>query len=115
MILEVAMDLMQPRLVQRIVDEGIARLDMSVVTNTGLLMVELALVGAVGGLGCTVFATLSAQSFGADLRHALFRQVQSFSFGNLDELAPGPGQPGHGPTDGLFERCNGQADAPGIP
>ena len=89
MILEVAMDLMQPRLVQRIVDEGIARLDMSVVTNTGLLMVGLALVGAVGGLGCTVFATLSAQSFGADLRHALFRQVQSFSFGNLDELETG--------------------------
>jgi len=89
MILEVAMDLMQPRLVQRIVDEGIARLDMSVVTNTGLLMVGLALVGAVGGLGCTVFATLSAQSFGADLRHTLFRQVQSFSFGNLDELETG--------------------------
>ncbi len=89
MILEVAMDLMQPRLVQRIVDEGIAQLDMSVVTDTGLLMVGLALVGAVGGLGCTVFATLSAQGFGADLRHALFRKVQSFSFGNLDDLETG--------------------------
>ncbi|MGA9347539.1 MAG: ABC transporter ATP-binding protein [Anaerolineae bacterium] len=89
MILEVAMDLMQPRLVQRIVDEGIARLDMSVVTNTGLLMVGLALVGAAGGLGCTVFATMAAQGFGADLRHALFRHVQSFSFGNLDDLETG--------------------------
>jgi ATP-binding cassette subfamily B multidrug efflux pump len=89
MILEVAMDLMQPRLIQRIVDEGIAQLDMSVVTNTSLLMVGLALVGAVGGLGCTVFATLSAQGFGADLRHALFRKVQSFSFGNLDDLETG--------------------------
>jgi ATP-binding cassette subfamily B multidrug efflux pump len=89
MILEVAMDLMQPRLVQRIVDEGIAQLDMAVVTNTGLLMVGLALVGAVGGLGCTVFATLAAQGFGADLRHTLFRKVQSFSFGNLDDLETG--------------------------
>jgi len=89
MILEVAMDLMQPRLIQRIVDEGIAQLDMSVVTNTGLLMVGLALIGAVGGLGCTVFATLSAQGFGADLRHTLFRKVQSFSFGNLDDLETG--------------------------
>lgn len=89
MILEVAMDLMQPRLVQRIVDEGIAQLELSVVTNTGLLMVGLALIGAVGGLGCTVFATLSAQGFGADLRHALFRQVQSFSFSNLDDLETG--------------------------
>jgi len=89
MILEVAMDLMQPRLIQHIVDVGIAQLELSVVTNTGLLMVGLALVGAVGGLGCTVFATLSAQGFGADLRYALFRQVQSFSFGNLDDLETG--------------------------
>jgi len=89
MVLEVAMDLMQPRLVQRVVDEGIARLDMSIVINTGLLMMGLAIVGAVGGFGCTVFATLAAQGFGADLRHTLFRQVQSFSFGNLDDLETG--------------------------
>ncbi len=89
MVLEVAMDLMQPRLVQRVVDEGIAQLDMSIVINTGLLMIGLAIVGAVGGSGCTVFATLAAQGFGADLRHALFRQVQSFSFGNLDDLETG--------------------------
>lgn len=89
MILEVAMDLMQPRMIQRIVDEGIAQLDMSIVANTGLLMVGLALVGAVGGFGCTVFSTLAAQGFGADLRHTLFRQVQSFSFGNLDDLETG--------------------------
>jgi ATP-binding cassette subfamily B multidrug efflux pump len=89
MILEVAMDLMQPRLIQRIIDEGIAQLDMSTVINTGLLMLGLALVGAVGGLGCAVFATLAAQGFGADVRHTLFRKVQSFSFGNLDDLETG--------------------------
>ena len=89
MILEVAMDLMQPRMIQRIVDVGIAQLDMAVVTNTGLLMVGLAIVGAAGGFGCTVFATLAAQGFGADLRHTLFRKVQSFSFGNLDDLETG--------------------------
>ena len=89
MILEVMMDLMQPKLVEQIIDVGIAQLDMSIVTNTGLLMVGLAFVGAVGGLGCTVFATLAAQGFGVDLRHTLFRKVQSFSFGNLDELETG--------------------------
>ncbi len=89
MILEVAMDLMQPRMIQRIVDVGIAQLDMAVVTNTGLLMVGLAIVGAAGGFGCTVFATMAAQGFGADLRHTLFRKVQSFSFGNLDDLETG--------------------------
>jgi ATP-binding cassette subfamily B multidrug efflux pump len=89
MLLEVAMDLMQPRMIQRIVDEGIARFDMVVVAQTGLLMVGLALIGAVGGVGCAIFATLASQGFGTDLRAALFRKVQSLSFGNLDELETG--------------------------
>jgi len=89
MVLEVTMDLMQPRLTQQIVDVGIAQLDLSVVINTGLLMVGLALIGAFGGAGCTVYAVIAAQGFGADLRSDLFRTVQSLSFGNLDELETG--------------------------
>jgi ATP-binding cassette subfamily B multidrug efflux pump len=89
MVLEVAMDLMQPRLVQRIVDQAIAPMDMAVVYQTGALMLGAALVGLLGGTGCAVYATLAAQGFGADLRAALFRKVQSLSFGNLDELETG--------------------------
>lgn len=89
MMLEVAMDLMQPRMIQRIVDEGIAHYDIEVVIQTGLIMVGLALFGAVGGVGCTIFATLASQGFGTDLRGDLFRKVESFSFGNLDELETG--------------------------
>jgi ATP-binding cassette subfamily B protein len=89
MVLEVAMDLMQPRLVQNIVDQGIAQRDMGVVINTGLTMVGLAVAGLVGGMGCTVFAILASQGFGADLRQALFGKVQSLSFANLDELVTG--------------------------
>ncbi|MBN1812491.1 MAG: ABC transporter ATP-binding protein, partial [Anaerolineae bacterium] len=89
MILEVAMDLMQPRMIQRIIDEGIAQLDLAVVTQTGLLMIGLALIGAVGGVGCTVFSMLASQGFGTDLRSALFRKVESLSFGNLDRLETG--------------------------
>jgi ATP-binding cassette subfamily B protein len=89
MLLEVSMDLMQPRMIQRIVDEGIARLDMAVIVQTGLLMIGLALVGAVGGVGCTIFSVLASQGFGTDLRGDLFRKVQTLSFGNLDELETG--------------------------
>src|SRR5262245_58067112 len=74
MALEVAMDLMQPRLIQRIVDQGIARSDIGAVTTTGLWMLGAALTGLVGGIGCTVFAIMAGQSFGADLRGALFRK-----------------------------------------
>src|SRR5262245_35405129 len=89
MALEVAMDLMQPWLIQRIVDQGIARSDMAVVTTTGLWMVGAALLGLAGGVGCAIFAVMAGQSFGADLRGALFRKVQSLSFGNLDRLETG--------------------------
>ena len=89
MTLEVTMDLMQPRMVERIVDEGIARLDLSLVLHTGLLMFGLAVIGALGGMSNGIFAELSVQAFGADLREALFRKVQTFSFGNLDELETG--------------------------
>ena len=89
MVLEVAMDLTQPWLIERIVDIGIARSDLNFVVNTGLLMVAFALIGLVGGGGCTIFAVLAAQGFGADLRGSLFRKVQSLSFGNLDRLETG--------------------------
>jgi ATP-binding cassette subfamily B multidrug efflux pump len=89
MLFEVAMDLMQPRLMQRIVDEGITPMNMPVVIQTGLLMVGLAVLGWFGGAGNGFFATKAAQGFGADLRGALFRHVQSLSFANLDRLETG--------------------------
>lgn len=89
MVLEVVMDLMQPRMIQRIVDVGLAQLDMQVVISTGLWMIGFALIGAVGGVGCTVFSVLASLNFGADLRDTLFKKVQSLSFSNLDELETG--------------------------
>jgi ATP-binding cassette subfamily B multidrug efflux pump len=89
MILEVAMDLLQPRMVQRIVDDGIANLDLNLVLQTGLLMCGLAAIGAFGGISNGVFTEMVVQGFGADLREYLFRKVQTFSFGNLDALETG--------------------------
>jgi ATP-binding cassette subfamily B protein len=89
MTLEVAMDLMQPRLVARIVDVGIANSDLTIVIQTGLIMVGCAVLGAIGGMSNGVFAELTVQGFGADLREFLFRTVQKFSFGNLDRLETG--------------------------
>ena len=52
-------------------------------------MVGIAVVGMLGGAGCTVFAVQAAMSVGADVRDALFEKIQSFSFGNLDQLGTG--------------------------
>ncbi len=89
MIVEVAMDLMQPRMMQRIVDDGIRSGNQKLVLETGLIMLIFALIGAVGGIGCTVFAVRAAFSFGTDLRSSVYRKMQTLSFGNLDQLGTG--------------------------
>lgn len=89
MILEVSMDLVQPRLIQHIVDFGIAHRDLGLVLRTGVWMILAAVVGVGGGIGCTIFAVVAAFRTGADLRSALFRKVQAFSFSNLDRLGTG--------------------------
>jgi ATP-binding cassette subfamily B protein len=62
---------------------------MTVVISTGLWMLTAAVIGLAGGAGCTVYAILAGQYFGADLRGTLFRKVQALSFGNLDSLETG--------------------------
>jgi len=86
---EVACDLLQPTLLGRIVDEGIATMNMAVIIRIGLLMIGAAIVGWFGGAGNGVFATRAAQGFGADLRGDLFRHVQRLSFSNLDRIETG--------------------------
>jgi len=89
MALEVAMDLLQPRLLQGIVDIGIARRDARMILSTGGLMVGIALMGLAGGVGCSICAVLAGQGLGADLRRDVFGKVQRLAFGDLDRLETG--------------------------
>ena len=89
MALEVGMDLMQPRLLQRVIDVGIGQSRLDIVYQSGGLMALCAVIGLVGGAGCTIYAVLAAQGLGADLRGTLFAKVQTLSFGNLDKLETG--------------------------
>lgn len=89
MMLEVAMDLMQPTLIEKIVDNGITQMNMSYVIHMTLLMLGLAVIGAFGGITNGIFSVMVSQSFSADVRESLFKKVQSLSFGNLDNLETG--------------------------
>lgn len=86
MLVEVITDLYQPLLMASIIDQGIAQGDVSFIIQTGIKMIGIAVIGMVGGFGCTIAASIAAQSFGADLRTELFTRVQSFSFTNLDKF-----------------------------
>ena len=83
------MDLLQPWLVERIIDEGIAKSDLDLVRETGLIMIGVALIGMIGGVLCGVFAIRASQGFGADLRSSLSRKVQELTFSNLGRLETG--------------------------
>ena len=89
MLLEVSMDLLQPRFLQSLIDVGIARHDRGFVLSTGLHMIGVALIGVVGGVGCTIFSTIAGLNFGTAIRERLFSKIQQLSFGNLDRLQAG--------------------------
>jgi ATP-binding cassette subfamily B protein len=82
-------DLAVPRLLQQLVDQGIARHDLARIANTALVMIGVSMVGALLTVGNTLLAVRASQSFGTDLRSALYRRIQSFSFGNLDHMQTG--------------------------
>ncbi len=85
----VAADLVIPRLTQRIIDQGILAGDLHVVVTTALFMVGASIVSTVLALINNALSVTAALGFGANLRSALIRRVQSFSFGNLDSLRTG--------------------------
>lgn len=89
MALEVAMDLAQPRFLQRIVDEGIAAGDSAFVLRTGGIMLAAGFIGLLAGGGCGILATIAGLGFGTDLRGLVFGKIQSLSAGNLDRLETG--------------------------
>ncbi len=97
MLLEVFMDLQQPTLMSVIVDDGILAVNnggemvpnMDLIIFTSIKMLICALIGMVGGVGCTYFSSKASQNFGADLRADLFRKITAFSFAETDKFTTG--------------------------
>jgi ATP-binding cassette subfamily B protein len=85
----VFLDLSIPRLIQRIIDQGINQQNQAVVVQTGLLMLAISVVSTLIAIGNNQFSIQVGEGSARDLRRALFRKVQSLSFGNLDRLQTG--------------------------
>jgi ATP-binding cassette subfamily B multidrug efflux pump len=85
----VFMDLAIPRLVQRIIDDGIYQKDMAVVTNTTLIMLGISLLSTVFSIGNNTLSVQVGEAFARDLREAIFVKIQELSYSNLDELKTG--------------------------
>jgi len=86
MMIEVVTDLLQPALLISIVDKGIPAGDIRFIVLVGIKMIGLAVIGLLGGFGCTYASTVASLNLGTDIRKAVFSKIQSFSFANLDQF-----------------------------
>jgi len=85
----VFMDLTIPRLVQRIIDDGINQNDMSVVTRTTLMMLGISVLSTLFSIGNNTLSVQVGEAFARDLREAIFVKIQELSYANLDKLRTG--------------------------
>jgi ATP-binding cassette subfamily B multidrug efflux pump len=85
----VFVDLAIPRLIEQIIDQGIAQRNLKIVLNSTLIMLGLTVLSALLAIGNNLLSVQVGEGYGRDLRDALYRKIQSFSFGNLDRLKTG--------------------------
>ncbi len=85
----VFMDLAIPRLVQRVIDDGIHAQNYEVVFQTAALMLGISITSTLFALGNNYLSILTGESVARDLREAMFVRIQSFSHGNLDQINTG--------------------------
>lgn len=88
-VIEALAQLIVPRLMQYVIDEGITPKVMSAIWIGSLLMLGAALVGAVATVMRAIYAARFSQNMAFDVRNDLFQRIQTFSFGNLDHMQTG--------------------------
>jgi ATP-binding cassette subfamily B multidrug efflux pump len=85
----VFLDLSIPRLVERIIDQGINAKNMNVVLQTSALMLGISAMSALIAVGNNILSIQVGESTARDLREALFVKIQDFSYGNYDHFTTG--------------------------
>ncbi|MEZ4868347.1 MAG: ABC transporter ATP-binding protein [Caldilineaceae bacterium] len=88
-VLPTAMELVTPRMLQYIIDQGIRAQSQSVVIRGALLMLGAAVIGALATLAQGYCRAYLSQGIAFDMRNELFAHIQSLSFANLDQLQTG--------------------------
>ena len=87
MIGEVICEMVIPILMARIVDLGIYGGDMALIFRTGGMMIVIAILGLLAGLGGAYFGAKASAGFARNLRKAMFDNIQTFSFSNIDKFS----------------------------
>ena len=80
--------LFQPTLLSKIV-QAISDDNMSKVRHIGLQLLVIAGIGLIAGIVNTIFAARASQGIASDVREAVYRKIQTFSFGNVEQFSAG--------------------------
>lgn len=89
MLTEVAGEVMLPKFMSMIINNGVADRNLAYIGKMGALMVLTVLFMAVGGILGAYFSAKASISFTSDMRNDLFQKVQQFSFENIDGYSTG--------------------------
>lgn len=86
MLMELAVELVQPLIIARIIDDGILQQDLSVVIRWGGVLIGCSIVAFAAGVTNSFYSSHVSQSFGFDVRKTLYDKVQAFSFTNFNRF-----------------------------
>ena len=89
MVGEVFVDLLQPKLLSRIVDDGVLLQNMEMILSTGIIMMLTIILGGCCGVGSSAFSGMASQGFARDLRNDVFARVMRLSFQQTDKFTTG--------------------------
>ena len=84
---EVVMEVLIPLVMAQLINQGIEKGDTGALLKYGLLMMALALVSLFFGVACAHLASHASTGFGANLRRAMYENIQKFSFANIDKFS----------------------------
>ncbi len=88
-ILEVIMELFLPNIMSNIIKIGVANANIKYIIINVVFMFLLTIVGVLGGLGSSYFASKASENVAADLRSDVFKKITKLSFLNLEKIKPG--------------------------
>ncbi|RFZ78122.1 ABC transporter ATP-binding protein [Lacrimispora amygdalina] len=89
MLTEVFGEILLPRLTSMIINNGVLERNEAYIVKMGIIMVLIAVIMAIGGIGAAFYSAKASISFSTDLRKDVFHKVQDFSFKNIDDFSTG--------------------------
>ncbi len=87
MIFEVLMETLIPYLMASIIDQGVEKGDMTHIIGIGAFMLLAAVLSLAAGITGGVFGAKASAGLAMNLRSAMYRNIQTFSFSNIDQYS----------------------------